>query len=132
MGSLGTMLMREGKARKVKRKGGKYIFCSHTLPLPRQAPKMTKDMAMKVLGLTKAKTRNKVAKKIIFVVIVIFVFVIFVTFISKVAKRVEDYSENEITSAFQTQCTQLSEWQQEQKYLKPLPKFGLNMSTNIS
>ena len=125
MDSLGTMLRREGKARKVKRKGEKYISSSHTLPLPRQAPKMTKEMAMKVLGLTKAK---KVAKKIedfslsllslsfLFNITVVII-VIVVIFIDKVTyKKIEDFSENEITSAFQTQCTQLSEWRQKQLY----------------
>ena len=29
---------------------------------------------------------------------------------SKVSKKIEDFSENEITSAFQAQCSQLSEW----------------------
>ena len=59
---------------------------------------------------------------IIFVVLFIFVItvviiVIDVIFIDKVTyKKIEDFSENEITSAFQTQCTQLSEWQGKQTY----------------
>ena len=59
MGSPGIMLKRGFRARKEKRKGAQYISFTR---LPRQVPKMTKEMAMKVLGLTKAKTRDKVAK----------------------------------------------------------------------
>ena len=69
---------------------------------------MTKEMAMKVLGLTKAKTRDKVAKKIL---------CNNQTTQSKVSKKIEDFSENEITSAFQAQCSQLSEWQGDNIHL---------------
>ena len=34
----------------------------------------------------------------------------------KVAKKLEDYSETEITAAFQTQCMQFCEWHQKQIY----------------
>ena len=81
--SLGTTWTTQLNRRTVKRKGAsRYNFSSSALG--RQVPKMTKEMAMKVLGLNKAKTRDKVAK------------------------RIEDFSENEITSAFQEQCMQLS------------------------
>ena len=101
--------MRGGRARKVKGEGDKYNkkndkwhkYIDHTFHRRQHVPKMTKEMAMKVLGLTKAKTRDKVEKKIL---------CNNQTTQSKVSKKIEDFSENEITSAFQAQCSQLSEW----------------------
>ena len=78
-----------------------HNYIDHTFHRRQHVPKMTKEMAMKVLGLTKAKTRDKVAKKIL---------CNNQTTQSKVSKKIEDFSENEITSAFQAQCSQLSEW----------------------
>ena len=84
---------------------------------------MTKEMAMKVLGLTKAKTRDKVAKKIL---------CNNQTTQSKVSKKIEDFSENEITSAFQAQCSQLSEWHGDNHlcvlgYVNPISTLWFNL-----
>ena len=64
---------------------------------------------MKVLGLTKAKTRDKVEKRI-FVNFDISILNQYKQTNIQVSKKIEDFSENEITAAFQTQCSQLSEW----------------------
>ena len=79
---------------------------------------MTKEMAMKVLGLTKAKKVEDFSLSVLsFFFINVVVIVIVVIFFEKVTyKKIEDFSENEITSAFQTQCTQLSEWLQKQNH----------------
>ena len=99
-GEAGRGRWKEKVANTIKNdKWHKYI--DHTFHRRQHVPKMTKEMAMKVLGLTKAKTRDKVAKQIL---------CNNQTTQSKVSKKIEDFSENEITSAFQAQCSQLSEW----------------------